>query len=355
MSFTSTGHRPEDVAEAQAWLQRAFTNAKAARVLVEHDDPELLIEAVTQVQQACEKAIKAILLAYGVPYDEVTAMGHNAIGAYVKLIAQMMDSSVFAKDAALALLKEDATPAANSLVKMVLSGRRNRRDRKDVEYAFKRILPTGQSRLGNKALEVEDWRSLTRAFPPKVVEMYITFHEHFADMWRQYINDIPNAYVDPRPLLAGEVQLEAWVFSPSYAGLARRFPGQESDSKTNPIMANLAQQMLNNFVEGDRGHTDPGQWPSVINIREIMLHMSDWLAALNWLFLCAIVTTPHAVSSRYPAEEGLVNNEIGSQDYDRKLGVVACIGPLANHTETVVQNLITHFRQIEEGYYQMLR
>ena len=355
MRFIIARRKTDDTAEVQAWLQRAFANAKAARVLVEQDDPELLIEAVTQVQQACEKAIKAVLLAYGVPYGEVTTMGHNAIGAYVKLIAEMMDSSVFAEDAARALLKGDATAAANSLLKVVLSGRRNKRDRKDIEYTFKRILPTGQSRIGTKALEVADWRSLTRAFPPQVVEMYIDFHETFIATWGQYVDEIPNVYADPRPLLDKEVQVETWVFSPAYAGLSRRFPGQESDSKTNPIMAKLAQQMLNDIVEGDLSLIDRMQWPPTINLRELLLHIGNWLTSLSWLFLCAVVTTPHAVSSRYPAEEGSVNNEIGSQHYDRKLGVVACIGPLANHTETVVQNLITHFRQIEDGYYQMLR
>ena len=117
----------------------------------------------------------------------------------------------------------------------------------------------------------------------------------------------------------------------------------------------LAQQMLNDIVEGDLGRIDRMQWPPTINIRELLLHIGNWLASLSWLFLCAVVTTPHAVSSRYPAEGSSVNNEIGSQDYDHKLGVVACIGPLASHTETVVRNLITHFRQIEDGYYQLLR
>ena len=113
--------------------------------------------------------------------------------------------------------------------------------------------------------------------------------------------------------------------------------------------------MLNDFVEGDLGHIDRRQWPAEIDIREALLRTGNWLTSLTWLFLCAIITTPHAVSSRYPTEEGSVNYQMGSQYYDQKLGVVACIGPLANHTETVVQNLITHFRQIEDGYYQMLR
>ena len=113
--------------------------------------------------------------------------------------------------------------------------------------------------------------------------------------------------------------------------------------------------MLNDIVEGDLGHIDRGQWPTEIDIRATLVRASNWWTSLVWLFLCAMITTPHAVSSRYPAEAGSANNEMGSQHYDQKLGVVACIGPLADHTETVVQNLITHFRQIEDGYQKAFR
>ena len=355
MNFIFTRNTPEDATEAQAWLRRARANATAAKVLVERDDPDLLIEAVTQVQQACEKAIKAILLAHGTSHGEVTAMGHNAIGAYVNLISSMLDSSDLAEEVSQALLTGNATEAANNLARVVLSGRRNKRNRDAVIHAFKQVLPPSSGALGTKAIEVEDWRRLTRAFPPKVVEMFIAFHECLDAMWSQYVNEIPNTYVDPRPLLAKEVSAETWVFNPSYAGLPRRFPGQESDSQTNPIMSNLAQQLLNDSVEQTFRHVDQRHWPDAISMKQILIHIGNWLTSLSWLFLCAIITTPHAVSSRYPAEEGPIGDEIGSQHYDRKLGVVACIGPLADHTETVVKNLITHFRHIEDGYQEMLR
>ena len=58
-----TGHTPEQILNAQVWLERARVNAKSAKVLVEQGDPELRVEAVTEVQQACEKATKAVLLA----------------------------------------------------------------------------------------------------------------------------------------------------------------------------------------------------------------------------------------------------------------------------------------------------
>ena len=136
-----TGNTLEEIREVQAWLRRALRNAKVARILVEQDDPELLVEAVTQVQQACEKATKAILLANGTTYSEVTAMGHNTIGAFVSLMARMLDRSPLAEDVSRALLKEEATESAKTLTKAVLSGRWNKKHREDVIYAFKQVLP----------------------------------------------------------------------------------------------------------------------------------------------------------------------------------------------------------------------
>ena len=322
---------------------------------MEQDDPELLVEAVTQVQQACEKATKAILLANGTTYGEATAMGHNAIGAFVSLIARMLDNSPLAEDFSRALLKENASESAYTIAKLVLSGPRNKKNKEDVIYAFKQVLPQTSGHLGKRALEVEEWRRVTRAFPPKVVEMFIAFHERFSDMWRQYINEMPNTYVDPRPLLAKEVKSETWVFSPSYAGLPRRFPGQESDAPLNAVLVGLAQQFLDDMIEQTFRTIDRKQWPKAINMRELLRHISNWLTSLGWLFLCAMVTTPHATSSRYPAEEFQSKTVKGSQHYDKQLGVVARIKPLAIHTEEAIRNLITHYRQIENGYRQMLR
>ena len=288
---------PKEIVVTQEWLRRAYANAKTARVLMEQDDPELLVEAVTQVQQACEKATKAILLANGTTYGEATAMGHNAIGAFVSLIARMLDNSPLAEDFSRALLKENASESAYTIAKLVLSGPRNKKNKEDVIYAFKQVLPQTSGHLGKRALEVEEWQRVTRAFPPKVVEMFIAFHERFSDMWRQYINEMPNTYVDPRPLLAKEVKAETWVFSPSYAGLPRRFPGQESDAPLNAVLVSLAQQFLDDMIEQTFRTIDRKQWPKAINMRELLRHIGNWLTSLGWLFLCAMVTTPHATST----------------------------------------------------------
>ena len=355
MNFTLTEFTPEQIKQTQEWLRRALANAKAARILVEQDDPDLLVEAVSQVQQACEKATKAILLAHCATYSEVTSLGHNTIGAFTTLIARIMQGIPFAEDFLRALLKEDAGEAANLLGRVVLSGRRNRERRNDVIYAFKQMLPRPSSEpLGSKALEVAEWDRLTRSFPPQVVEMLIDMHVRHKEMWSQYNSGIRKVRVDPRPLLSKEVDAETWVFDPDYAGLSRRLPGQEYDIPTNPELSQLVQQILNYSVSQLLHQADQSSWPSAINIRIILLHLAKWLTSLGWLFLCATITTPHAVSSRYPAEIFQSETVKGSQHYSKRLGVVACIRPLAQHTDEVIRNLIAHFKRSESDFSSML-
>ena len=344
------GRTPEEILDARQWLGRAHVNARTAQLIVGQAEPELLVEAVTQVQQACEKTTKALMLANGITYAEVRAMSHNTIGAFVELIAQMMTGSPLAEDVSRVLVKPGGTYAANELTRLVLSGPGNRRIRKGVQYAWKQVLPESRGHLGNRALEVEEWRSLTKAFSPQMVEAFIAFHEYFTDMWRQYINGIPNQYVDPRPLLNREVNADTWTFSPAHAGLPRRFPGQESDSPSNPILASLAQQFLNDSLEQLFRHTDVRQWPERVNMRTLLLYVANWLTSLGWLFLCATITTPHATSSRYPAEHTNSKRVRGSQDYNNRLGVIACIGPLADHTEDAISKLINHYRPTVTSY-----
>ena len=145
------------------------------------------------------------------------------------------------------------------------------------------------------------------------------------------------------------------MYNPVYVGLPRRSPSKELDTQVDSILAGMAQQILNHTMEQMSLHTYQRHWPETINIREVLLHISRWLSSISWLFFCAVVTTPHATSSRYPAETSPTSNEMGSQHYTDSLGVVACIGPLATHTDEAIRNLIRHYRDIDNGYQQLLR
>ena len=234
IDMSGLGQSLPETRDAQEWLQRARVNAQAARVLVEQEGTDLRVEAVSQVQQACEKATKAVMLAQGMSYDEVKGMGHNTIGAFVNLMADMMTTNPLAENVSKVLLTQDATESAKNITKVVLKGRRNKVLRDKVLYAWKQVLPENAGNLGNNALQVEQWERLTRAFPTQVVELFIEFHKRLKDIWREYINEIPNMYADPRPLLSKAVSPEAWMFSPDYAGLPRRFPRARVRSPNQP-------------------------------------------------------------------------------------------------------------------------
>ena len=355
MNRTPPDLTTERIDDAREWLHRAMVNAKSATILAEQGDEDLLVEAVSQVQQACEKATKAVMIGQGIPYDQVKESGHNTIGAFTTLIAEMLGTIPQVEDVSKALLTQDATKSARLLTKVVLSGKRNKATRDKVLYAWKQVLPESAGNLGNRALEVEQWQRLTRAFPPPVVGIFIEFHEAFKEKWRHYINALPNTYADPRPLLSKIVSAEAWVFGSDHAGLPRRFSEQQADTPINSIMASLAQQLLNDFMEQFQRQYGEQHWPETINIREVLLHISRWLSSLGWLFLCATVTTPHATSSRYPADGFESKTVKGSQHYTEQLGVVACIGPLAIHTHESIRNLTRHYRDVGSGYRHLLR
>ena len=269
-------------------------------------------------------------------------------------MAEMLGAIPQAEDVSKTLLTSDATESANILTKVVLTGK-FRRHRNKVLYAWKQVLPESAGNLGNRALDADQWKRLTRAFPSQVIQILVEFHEFLKDIWREYGNEICNSYVDPRPLLSKSVPVETWVFSPAYAGLPRRFPRQETDAPFNPIFAKIAEQLLEDFVERMLRQYAERHWPEEINIREVVLHIGRWLSSLAWLFLCATVTTPHATSSRYPAEVGPTNDEMGSQHYTKSLGVVACIGPLATHTDEAIRHLVRHYRDIDGGFQQWIR
>ena len=266
----------------------------------------------------------------------------------------MLGSIPQAEDVSKALLTSNATRSANILTRVVLRGP-HRRHRKKVSYAWKQILPESAGNLGNQALNADQWKRLTRAFPPQIVEVYVDFHEYLKNMWQEYGNEISNTYVDPRPLLYKSVPAETWVFSPAYAGLPRRFPRQEIDAPINSVLAKLAEQLLEELLERMLRQYDERHWPKKINIREVVLHIGRWISSLGWLFLCAAVTTPHATSSRYPAKVGSTSDEMGSQHYTKSLGVIACIGPLAVHTDEAIRSLMRHYRDIDDGFRQWAR
>jgi len=90
---------PDD--EVKAWLQKAYSDLCAARILVSHGATVRDI-AVFHCQQAAEKALKAFLIWKAVPFDRV----HNLI--YLLDLCETENNNF----AALRVISETLTPYA---------------------------------------------------------------------------------------------------------------------------------------------------------------------------------------------------------------------------------------------------
>ena len=75
---------------AMEWLERAHVHAVTAKLLVKQGNQRLYMEAVSQLQQACEKATKGLMIANGMPYQDVERLQHNTSGAFLELLIHVM-------------------------------------------------------------------------------------------------------------------------------------------------------------------------------------------------------------------------------------------------------------------------
>ena len=345
-----TGSSKCDLKDSHEWFRRALVNAKTARLIAEQDNPELRIEAVTQLQQACEKATKAVLLANGTTYRDVESMGHNTIGAYVNLIVQMATANPLSKDYLPKLVTEDSMRTVTSLVEVALSGKRYRRMKRQVLGAWKDILPEASHSLGNTKLEDREWRRLTSSFSRDVVKMFIELHELHVATWSKYIDDVPSRNVELRPLLTQEISAEVWLKSPDFGGLPTPPKRKSSAPSLRPSFEDMAQEFASKYLIAVVSEIDSRNWPQTVDVKGLTSLIAKWIQALLWLLFSATVTSPHAVSSRYPADVGNRGVAKGSQDYTDDLGVVYYVAPLSKITEEVIHNIIEHHRHIETGF-----
>ena len=350
-----TGPTEHELNDTHEWLRRAHVNAKTARLIVEQDDQELRIEAVTQVQQACEKATKAVMLASGATYADAKAMGHNTIGAYANLIVQMATVNPLAQINLSRLVTKKSMDTVTALAEVALGGRRHKSKKRKVLAAWKRVLPESSQDLGNTALEEEEWRHLTKSFSREVVNVLVDLHHMHVTKWSEYIDKVPSRNVELRPLFGQTINPEVWLQSPDFAGFPSP-PGRNSSATSLTLnFDDVARGIVSTHLTYVVSNVDRRDWPQTVDVKGIASQLGKWVQALLWLLLCATVTTPHAVSSRYPAEVRKRGAAKGSQDYTDRLGVMACIAALATITEEVIGDLIEHYRQVESGFTSFAR
>ena len=331
------------VTDAAEWLWRGHVNARIARGIVSKKEPGLLVEAVTQLQQAAEKASKGLMIANGMPYEDVVQLQHNTSGAFMELLIHVMAQHKDSLD--WNGLDLGGGPAAGEALIMLIFPKDRRTNRKVKLLAiwrslFENIEPdaTGLN------TDWRWWREQTGTWSEDAIRWVLRGHVEYRRMWDRYIARMkkasPERKADPRPLLTGAVEADTWVFDREYAGLSEWFV--EGDFRVNLRSSHreAIRAFCNYARESALDQIGSSPLPSGVLIEPILNHIRDYTSAFLFLYVVGIITTPHATTSRYPADRSEAGRgSMGTQDYDDQLGVIRCIRPLSYHTEASIRRL----------------
>lgn len=322
------------------WLRRAYVNISVAKLIVEQGKPEHLAEAVTQFQQATEKASKALLLANGVPTRDVVGLSHDTVAAYLNLLGSAAKNQDFGD-----LFRQTVTPEQiNSWRALIASFVKRKSQQKILNKVLREIFPTIEDETPIEQFpNPSDWHDSIRNWPAEAINMLLDIHKNVVGTFNAYLKlVVRQRTVDPRPLLRKEVSARTWAFSKDHAALPPFFNGRsllmQQDDRRWEVVENLCERILDQAIYAE----DSSKWPESINIREelesLLMNATNWLR----LYLLGAVSMPHATTSRYPREVGAINS-IGSQDYNERLGIVQCIHRLVRETEETILQLMKQY------------
>ena len=318
------------------WLRRAEVNAKVARLIVDQRNTELYVEAVTQVQQSAEKAVKALLIKQGVPYQDVKDLEHNAIAAFLTLFRNSTNLQE-AKNIWQAKITVEDVRNINNLINVSIS---RKAQRGKIRKAIRDLLPQVNQEISiGKNTDWRDWYDRARKCPPdRIYELFKGYQVNKGILF-DYANLInPERRADPTPLLLGHIAPIDWGFSPDYGGLPEWFQGKSMRKGQSPEIRAAVESLCEYLRTQLPSHIHSGQSMDTVNMREFVRTFAS--RSSNWirLYLIGAITTPHAVSSRYPSAPD--DGSIGAQHYDSGLGIVKCIPMLASEMEDTVRILI---------------
>ena len=310
--------------------------------------PELRVEAVTQLQQAAEKATKGLMIANGMSHEDVESLQHNTSGAFLELIVHIVTQHQENLDWN-ALELAGGPRAGSDLIKLVFP-RQKRNNRK---VKLQRIWDSlfddiDQSNKGTNT-DWRFWRRETSTWNEQAINWILDGHQEYRDMWDRYIDRMnktrPNRRVDPRPLLMGEVDPDVWVFDRKHAGLSEWFIEGKRKVHVRSSHSHAVKVFADYMIKSTMEFVGPHPLPVSVALTPVLYHIRDYTSAMLFLYVVGIITAPHASSSRYPAFQsrdasaGQQELKMGSQDYDDKLGVVKCIKRLSNETTRCIGRL----------------
>ena len=329
-----------DVALVEEWLKRAHTNAITAKMIAERKDPDLMVEAVSQLQQAAEKATKGFMIASGVPPEEVEELQHNTSGAFLELMISLMDREHENLDWN-SLDLSDAPVAGYNLIGPMLPKRRRINRKIKLRLVMESLFHGIHERSYQINTDWRLWRKEISTWSEETITWMLDVHAAYREMWDSYIDGISKSgrhrSVDPRPLLSGEVSPDIWVFDKNYAGLSEWFIKGRTKTPLRLQHAKAINAYCDYLIKVTVGRVPPQLWPTRVDLRAVLYAIRDHTSAMLYLYVLGVITTPHATTSRYPSHGG--KEGIGTQDYNSDLGIIRCVGRLSRETELTIRRL----------------
>ena len=148
-----------------------------------------------------------------------------------------------------------------------------------------------------------------------------------------------------KPLLEGHVSPEEWVFERQYAGLSEWFVDHRTKENLRTEHDQAVTAFCNHMIASTMTSVGSAPLPERVEILPVLYHLRDYTSAMLFLYVGAIITTPHATSSRYPADRhererpSRKQASMGTQDYTSELGIIKCIERLASETEACTKRI----------------
>ena len=339
---------------AGEWLDRAHVHSASARLIVKRGNPKLYVEAVSQLQQACEKATKGLMIANGMSYQYVEGLQHNTSGAFLELMIHVMTGYQDNLDWK-SLDLSNGPKAGSDLIKLIFPKDRPPGRKVKLQKIWDSLFPDADDRPSGTNTDWRWWRKQTSTWSEPAINWLLDGHQEYRGMWDQYINRMEKSQrvskAPLRPLLEGEVSPEEWVFGHKYAGLSEWFVDRRVKVNMRSEHSQAVRAFCDHMVASTMDVIGPEPLPESVAILPVLRHLRDYSSAMLFLYVAGSITTPHATSSRYPADRhehegpGHRGASMGTQDYNSELGIIKCIERLSKDTEACmsrIEKLLDH-------------
>lgn len=322
------------------WYKRAQVNANIAKMIAEENDPDLLVEAVTQLQQAVEKATKGFMIATGAPLSEVEELEHNTSEAFLALIVRIMDSKQENLDFK-SLELYDAPTSGYKLIESMFPTRSKAYRKAKLRRAWESLFADVDHRAYRMNTDWRWWRKEISTWSEETINMMLDGHDEYRSRWDSYIEGMNKSSrpkkVDPRPLLSGDVSPDTWVFDREYAGLREWYIEGTTKSPLRVQHAKAIKAYCDHLIKMIADPVPREMWPKSVDLQVVLYTIRDYTSALLFLYVAGVITTPHATTSRYPSDGS--SERMGTQNYTSDLGIIRCVGRLSHETEATIRRL----------------